>query len=45
MDKLKALGKQGGVNLDDLIDYDFAARVNKAVGKLKLVFMLYCTDA
>ncbi|KAK6334067.1 hypothetical protein TWF696_002569 [Orbilia brochopaga] len=34
MDRLKALGKKGGVNVDNLIDYDFAERVKKVVEKL-----------
>jgi choline kinase len=35
MDKLKALGKEGGVGVDNLIDYDFAARLKKVVEKLE----------
>jgi len=35
MDKLKALGKEGGVSVDNLIDYDFAARLKKVVDKLE----------
>ncbi|KAF3916074.1 hypothetical protein ABW21_db0208695 [Orbilia brochopaga] len=34
MDKLKALGKEGGVSIDDLIDYDFVTRLKKVVDKL-----------
>ncbi|KAE9364867.1 choline/ethanolamine kinase, partial [Stipitochalara longipes BDJ] len=37
VDKLKALGKEGGVNMDKLIDYDFAARLKKVVDKLESV--------
>ncbi len=37
MDKLKALGKEGGVRMDNLIDYDFAARLKKVVDKLESV--------
>lgn len=35
MEKLKALGKEGGVSVDNLVDYDFAARVKKVVDKLE----------
>ncbi|KAJ6261785.1 hypothetical protein Dda_2584 [Drechslerella dactyloides] len=35
MDKLKALGKEGGVNVDNLVDFDFATRLKKVVDKLK----------
>ena len=37
MGKLKALGKEGGVNVDNLIAYDFAARLEKVVDKLESV--------
>jgi choline kinase len=37
MEKLKALGKEGGVNVDNLIDYDFAARLKRVVDKLESV--------
>lgn len=37
LDKLKALGKEGGVNVDKLIDYDFAARLRKVVEKLEFI--------
>jgi len=37
MDKLKALGKEGGVSVDDLIDYDFATRLKKVVDILESV--------
>jgi choline kinase len=37
MGKLKALGKAGGVSVDDLIDYDFAERLKKVVDKLESV--------
>jgi choline kinase len=30
MDKLKALGKEGGVSIDNLINYDFAARFEES---------------
>ncbi|KAH6649190.1 choline/ethanolamine kinase [Truncatella angustata] len=35
MDKLKALGREGGVNVDALIDYNFGARLRKVVNRLK----------
>ena len=34
MDKLKALGKEGGVSVDSLVDYDFVTRLGKAVDRL-----------
>jgi choline kinase len=37
MDKLKTLGKEGGVSIDNLIDYDFAARLKKVVEKLESI--------
>lgn len=37
MDKLKALGKDGGVSVDNLIDYDFTTRLKKVVDKLESV--------
>ena len=37
MDKLKALGKEGGVNVDKLVDYDFGTRLRKAVDKLQSI--------
>jgi choline kinase len=37
MDKLKALAKEGGVNVDNLIDYDFAARLKEVVDNLESV--------
>ncbi len=37
MEKLKVLGKEGGVIVDDLIDYDFAGKLEKVVDKLKSV--------
>lgn len=37
MEKLKALGKEGGVSVDHLIDYDFAARLKNVVEKLESV--------
>ena len=37
MDKLKALGKEGGVNVDNLIDYDFGGRLRKVVDKLEFI--------
>jgi choline kinase len=36
MEKLKALGKEGGVNVDNLIDYDFAAEIRG--GKDRMVY-------
>lgn len=37
MDRLKALGREGGVCVDGLIDYDFATRLEKVVVKLESV--------
>jgi choline kinase len=37
MDKLKALGKEGGVNIDKLVDYDFGRRLRSVVNKLESV--------
>ncbi|KAK9386010.1 kinase-like domain-containing protein [Lipomyces mesembrius] len=37
MDKLKALGKEGGVSVDNLVDYDFGARVRKVVDTLESI--------
>jgi choline kinase len=37
MDKLKALGKEGGVTVENLVDYDFAARLKKVVDKLESI--------
>ncbi|KAH8889231.1 choline/ethanolamine kinase [Thozetella sp. PMI_491] len=37
MDKLKSLGKEGGVCVDNLIDYDFAMALKKVVDKLHSV--------
>lgn len=37
MDKLKVLGKQGGVNVDKLVDYDFGTRLKKVVNKLEFL--------
>ncbi|KAB8230884.1 putative choline kinase [Aspergillus alliaceus] len=34
MDKLKALGREGGVDIDKLVDYDFGTRLGKVVDKL-----------
>ncbi|KAH8195817.1 hypothetical protein TruAng_010030 [Truncatella angustata] len=34
-DKLKALGREGGVSVDALIDYNFGARLRKVVDRLK----------
>ncbi|KAK6527661.1 hypothetical protein TWF694_004641 [Orbilia ellipsospora] len=35
MDKLKALGKEGGVNVDNLIHYDLVGKLKRVVEKLK----------
>ena len=35
VDKLKEIGRRGGVNIDNLIDYDFASRVENVVQKLE----------
>ncbi|KAM0256032.1 hypothetical protein ACHAQJ_005231 [Trichoderma viride] len=37
MGKLKELGKEGGVDVEKLIDYDFGTRLRKIVDKLKLI--------
>jgi len=37
MDKLKGLGREAGVNIDKLIDYDFEPRLKKVVEKLEFV--------
>lgn len=37
MDKLKALGKEGGVNVDNLIDYDFSSRLKQVVAQLETI--------
>lgn len=37
MDKLKGLGREGGVLIDELVDYDFATRLRKVVDKLKAI--------
>ncbi|KAK9321155.1 kinase-like domain-containing protein [Lipomyces orientalis] len=37
MDKLKALGKEGGVSVDNLVDYNFGARLRKVVDKLESI--------
>lgn len=37
MDKLKALGKEGGVSIDELVDYDFGRRLRKVVDKLESI--------
>jgi choline kinase len=35
IDKLKALGKEGGVNVDNLLDYDFEPRLKRVVDRLE----------
>ena len=37
MDKVKGLGREAGVNMDELIDYDFGPRLKKVVEKLESV--------
>ncbi|KAK9351243.1 kinase-like domain-containing protein [Lipomyces doorenjongii] len=37
MDKLKALGKEVGVSVDNLVDYHFGARMRKVVDKLESI--------
>ena len=37
MDKLKALGKDGGVSIDKLINYDFGGRLRKVTDKLEFI--------
>jgi choline kinase len=34
MDKLKTLGKEGGVSMDELVDYDFGTRLGMILNKL-----------
>jgi choline kinase len=36
-DKLKALGKEGGVRIDDLVDYDFGTKLRNVVEKLESI--------
>lgn len=35
MDKLKKLGNEGGVSIDDLVDYDFASRIRRVTDRLE----------
>ena len=37
MDKLKALGKEGDVDIDKLVDYDFGRRLRNVVDKLESI--------
>lgn len=37
MDKLKMLGKEGGVTIDKLVDYDFSRRLRNVVDKLESI--------
>ncbi|KAJ5155213.1 choline/ethanolamine kinase [Penicillium capsulatum] len=37
MDKLKSLGNEGGVNIDDLVDYDFVSRIKQITGRLQSI--------
>ncbi|CAI7569180.1 unnamed protein product [Penicillium bialowiezense] len=37
MEKLKRLGIEGGVNMDALVDYDFASRLRKVVRRLEQI--------
>jgi choline kinase len=37
MDKLKALGKEGGVSIDRLVDYDYGRRLRNVVEKLESI--------
>ncbi|KAJ5138755.1 kinase-like domain-containing protein [Penicillium bovifimosum] len=37
MDKLKALGKEGGVSIDKLVDYDYGRRLKNVVDKLESI--------
>lgn len=37
MESLKALGKRGGVSIDDLVDYDFASRVGVVVNAMEAI--------
>ena len=37
MDKLKALGEEGGVSVDSLVEYHFGARLMKVVDKLEFI--------
>ncbi|KAJ5107922.1 hypothetical protein N7456_004597 [Penicillium angulare] len=35
MDKLKTLGKEGGVDMDNMIDYDFGTKLQKVVDRME----------
>ncbi|KAJ5318109.1 hypothetical protein PENANT_c043G06991 [Penicillium antarcticum] len=37
VDKLKALGREGGVSVDSLVDYDFGTRLKKILNKLESI--------
>ncbi|KAK6075856.1 hypothetical protein SCUP515_05677 [Seiridium cupressi] len=37
LEKLKALGKEGGVSMDSLVDYDFASRVRIVVDAMEAI--------
>ncbi|KAJ5868027.1 hypothetical protein N7534_002580 [Penicillium rubens] len=37
IEKLKALGKEGGVSIDKLVDYDYRRRVRNVVDKLESI--------
>lgn len=37
MDKLKALGREGGVDIDKLVDYDFGRRLRNVVDRLESI--------
>ncbi|KAJ6437396.1 choline/ethanolamine kinase [Purpureocillium lavendulum] len=37
MDKLKVLGKEGGVNVDELVDYNFSDRLKTVIDRLQSI--------
>ncbi|CAI7621112.1 unnamed protein product [Penicillium glandicola] len=37
MDKLKRLANEGGVSMDDLVDYDFVSRIRRVIDRLESI--------
>ncbi|KAK4862584.1 hypothetical protein LT330_002717 [Penicillium expansum] len=37
MDKLKRLANEGGVNMDNLVDYDFVSRIRRVIDRLEAI--------
>ncbi|KGO51593.1 hypothetical protein PEX2_006690 [Penicillium expansum] len=37
MDKLKRLANEGGVNMDNLVDYDFVSRIRQVINRLEAI--------